>query len=173
MANQLFPVPALAPSIIVVGAGLAGLTAAQALHQAGLPVPLLEARDRVGGRTLAVPAVPGSPEEAWLDLGAARDGTHHPFLMQLFRKLDCRPFEQPSTGAMAYEMAEGIHRLPNRLARPGACREIFRVLKPGGELFTADVFADRRRTAPASRHRRGCVTQHAGYGRHSSLGPLP
>ena len=38
------------PRIVVVGAGLAGLTAAYRLTQAGVPVRCFEARDRVGGR---------------------------------------------------------------------------------------------------------------------------
>jgi len=38
------------PSVAIVGAGLAGMTAAYRLHQAGLRPLVFEARDRVGGR---------------------------------------------------------------------------------------------------------------------------
>ena len=64
---------------VVVGAGLAGLCAARDLLDAGRQVVLLEARDRVGGRTHSVPF-----EAAGLtvDLGAEWvDPDHHQAMM--------------------------------------------------------------------------------------------
>ena len=37
-------------SVIIIGGGLAGLTAARQLHQKGIDFILLEATDRIGGR---------------------------------------------------------------------------------------------------------------------------
>ena len=50
------------PGVVVVGAGLAGLAAADALINAGVDVTVLEARDRVGGRVWSVPFADGIVE---------------------------------------------------------------------------------------------------------------
>jgi len=54
---------------VVLGAGIAGLTAAQELSAAGFSVVVLEGRERIGGRLHTVPMDDGSG--ANIDLGAA------------------------------------------------------------------------------------------------------
>lgn len=65
--------------IVVVGAGLAGLSAATTLVQAGLDVIVLEARDRVGGRTLTERFTDGTV----IDLGGQWAGPAHTALLGL------------------------------------------------------------------------------------------
>lgn len=58
-AEEWAPLPAevgRGRHVVVLGAGIAGLTAAYELEQAGFLVTLLEARDRVGGRAWTVRA---------------------------------------------------------------------------------------------------------------------
>jgi monoamine oxidase len=49
-ARRTTPQPLSVDPVVVVGAGIAGLTAAWRLHHAGVPVRVLEAQNRVGGR---------------------------------------------------------------------------------------------------------------------------
>lgn len=65
----------LESDVAIVGAGLAGLSAARALKAAGLSVTVLEARDRVGGRTVNEPIGDGKIVELggqWVGPGQNR-----------------------------------------------------------------------------------------------------
>ncbi|KAG5787854.1 hypothetical protein H9Q69_013076 [Fusarium xylarioides] len=62
-------IPSPFVDVIVIGAGLGGLQAAVDLDKAGLSYIVLEANDRVGGKTLSVPASPKI--DGLVDLGAA------------------------------------------------------------------------------------------------------
>ncbi len=59
-------------TVLVLGAGIAGLSAARAMAEAGVPCLVLEARDRIGGRVHTID-MPGSPSEPCVrvDAGAA------------------------------------------------------------------------------------------------------
>lgn len=54
--------------VLVVGAGLSGLQAAQSAQQAGLSVAVIEARERIGGKIWSVPLASG---RGFADLGGA------------------------------------------------------------------------------------------------------
>lgn len=77
--------------VLIIGAGVAGLAAAQTLKEAGRPVRVLEARDRIGGRVLSL-TDPTFPLP--LDLGAefihGQAAADSPFL----RAAGTRPLEQ-------------------------------------------------------------------------------
>lgn len=89
--------PGVRKRVIVVGAGMAGLTAAYELVRAGHDVAVLEARDRVGGRVLTVrdPFTSGLFAEA----GAARIPPEHDLTLGYARHvgLELDPF-YASTG---------------------------------------------------------------------------
>ena len=66
--------------MIVIGAGLAGLKAAQDLVDAGRSVIVLEAKDRVGGRTKPASVASGGDLGGRGDLGGQWIGAGHSFL---------------------------------------------------------------------------------------------
>ena len=69
--------------VVIVGAGLAGLTAARRVAQAGLTPIVLEARDRVGGRTVNEPIGDGVICEMGGQFVANRDTRLRPLLAEL------------------------------------------------------------------------------------------
>ncbi|MFB7475059.1 flavin monoamine oxidase family protein [Kitasatospora sp. NPDC056184] len=89
-----------ARSAVVVGAGLAGLTAAEGLAARGVDVTVLEARERVGGRTHGIEVAPG----AWIDAGAAYLGARHTELLDLIKELDLHTAPTTMLGASRFAL---------------------------------------------------------------------
>ncbi|HEV3401480.1 MAG TPA: FAD-dependent oxidoreductase, partial [Acidimicrobiales bacterium] len=92
--------------VVVVGAGLAGLTAAHLLHAAGLAVLVVEARARVGGRLLTI-APEGAGDRGWVDLGATWYWDDQPEVGALAQEVGLSSFPQFVTGRALVEEIDG------------------------------------------------------------------
>lgn len=98
--------PSESVDVVVVGAGLSGLKAAVDLQRAGLRVKVLEARDRVGGKTWSRP-VQGSI----CDVGAAWiNDTNQSKMYALARRYSLELIVQNVKGKMIVDDGVGKHK---------------------------------------------------------------
>ncbi|XP_008278175.1 amine oxidase [flavin-containing] [Stegastes partitus] len=75
--------------VIVVGGGISGLSAAKLLKTSGLNPVVLEARDRVGGRTFTV----RNKETKWVDLGGAYIGPTQNRILRLAKEYGIQTYK--------------------------------------------------------------------------------
>lgn len=91
--------------VIVIGAGLSGLTAARDVTRAGLSCIVLEARDRVGGKTWSKRTNDG---KGVIDLGAAWiNDTNQSRMVALARQYGADLIEQNTQGECVFQDFDG------------------------------------------------------------------
>ncbi|KAF8863050.1 FAD/NAD(P)-binding domain-containing protein, partial [Acephala macrosclerotiorum] len=97
--------------VIVVGAGLSGLQAAYDVQQAGLSCIVLEARNRVGGKTWSVPLANGKGS---VDIGAAwTNDTNQSHIYALTQKFGIELLQQNTDGDCIFQDKDGeTHTFP-------------------------------------------------------------
>ena len=93
--------PKRSVDVVVVGAGLAGLTAATDLVRAGHSVALLEARNRVGGRTLNHPVGRGEV----IEIGGQWVGPGQDRILARARQHEVGTFKTYTSGAQILDYA--------------------------------------------------------------------
>lgn len=105
--------------VIIVGAGFAGLSAALVLERKGYKVTILEARERVGGRSFTRPL----NEKVTLDFGAQWICDAQPKITALVHKYGLQTFPTPHTGATTLEYDSKL-----RDEEPAEVTQIYAVL---------------------------------------------
>ncbi len=104
----------MAHDVVVIGAGLAGLTAARELTGQGLDVVVLEGRDRVGGRTKPA-TLAGVP----VDLGASFVGPTQDAVLKLAADLGCEITPTYTAGANLIRWRGKVHRYQGTIPKLG------------------------------------------------------
>lgn len=104
--------------VAIIGAGLSGLRAAKAVHDAGLSYIVLESMDCVGGKVFSMPTKDDGSSP--VDLGAAWiNDTSQSEMYALAREYGFDLVQQRAEGNSFYQVADGeIFPLPYELPAP-------------------------------------------------------
>ncbi len=108
-------VPTIEADVAVVGAGLAGITAARAVERGGASTVVVEARERVGGRLESIEIGDGK----WVDVGGQWIGPTQDRVEALARSLDWRTFPTYARGEHVVEVGGKLVRYTGTIPRLG------------------------------------------------------
>lgn len=129
----------------IIGAGLAGLVAAQHLADRGLKVVVLEARDRVGGRVENKTLSDGS----YVELGGQWIGPGFDALLEIIDGLGLETIGLPAAGNLAIRLRGKSLSVPS--SEDGRTLTPFEVSDLGQGLLRLRRLAERLRDDPAWR----------------------
>ena len=119
---------------IVIGGGIAGLVTARKLREAGRSVLVLEARDRVGGRTWS-----GSIDGAEVDWGGEWIGKGQPLIYALVGELGLSTFPTYDQGRKVLEMRGKISTYAGTIPRMAP----WKLLQMQTAIWVLDAMANR------------------------------
>ncbi|KAM9803028.1 amine oxidase [flavin-containing] [Syngnathus typhle] len=88
-ASSRMTAPGNTYDVVVIGGGISGLSAAKLLLESGLSPVVLEARDRVGGRTFTA----RNKETKWVDLGGAYIGPTQNRILRLAKQYGVKTYK--------------------------------------------------------------------------------
>lgn len=102
--------------VLVIGGGLSGLIAARDLTAAGKSVRVLEARERVGGRTYSQP-VDSEQGRFWIDLGGQWLGPTQSRMAELVSGFGLETFPTYTSGKKILELGGKVSRYKGTIPR--------------------------------------------------------
>ncbi|XP_016429425.1 amine oxidase [flavin-containing]-like [Sinocyclocheilus rhinocerous] len=91
--------------VIVIGGGISGLSAAKLLVESGLNPVLLEARNRVGGRTYTVQ----NKETKWVDLGGAYIGPTQNRILRIAKQYGVKTYKVNEESSLVHYVKGKSH----------------------------------------------------------------